>query len=155
MPDSHPLALPPTLSPDSLDVLTHLSTILSEVRTTLQTSTGLEADNEKKDGPSSTAGTVGGGGGGPGSSGAPGGSGLTFKDVAGASDVIKHKLQRARDQVRTLPDMSRGLDEQEAEIRELEARIQRQRTLLQRLRDESVTLAKDQESTAPGDKMEI
>ncbi|KAL6852981.1 hypothetical protein ACO1O0_007530 [Amphichorda felina] len=140
MPEPHPLALPSTLSPDTLDVLTHLSTILSEVRTTLQTSTGLDTDSgvEKKDGS------------------APSGGGLTFKDVTRASDGIKHKLQRAREQVRALPDMQRGIEEQEAEMKELEARIERQRALLGRLREEGAVLVKDggEGVTGGGDKME-
>ena len=139
MPEPHPLALPPTLSPDTLDVLTHLSTVLSEVRTTLQTSTGLDTDSgvEKKDGS------------------APNG-GLTFKDVTRASDGIKHKLQRAREQVRALPDMQRGIEEQEAEMKELEARIERQRALLRRLQEEGAVLVKEEGGGAPGDvdKME-
>ncbi|KFH48254.1 hypothetical protein ACRE_008650 [Hapsidospora chrysogenum ATCC 11550] len=143
MSQPHALALPPTLSPDALDVLTHLSTILSEVRTTLQASTGLETDNsngsavDKKD---------------------SGGTGLTFKDVVRASDPIKHKLQRAREQVRALPDMHRGIEEQEAEVRELEARIERQRLLLERLREVGGGFGKDGGGEAvvvpEGDKME-
>lgn len=133
MPDSHALALPRALSPDTLDVLTHLSTVLSEVRTTLQTSTGLDTTDDKKDGS------------------APAGGGLTFKDVTRASDGIKHKLQRAREQVRGLPDMQRGIDEQEAEVRELETRIERQKALLERLRGEGGGLVKEE----GGDKMEM
>lgn len=111
MSQKHALALPQTLSPDTLDVLSHLSLILSEVRTTLQTSTGID--------PSSTSNQ----------------QGLSFKDVARASDAVKHKLQKAREQVAQLPDMKRGVEEQEGEIGMLEARIERQRALLERLRE--------------------
>ncbi len=44
-------------------------------------------------------------------------------------------MQRARVQVRELPDMERGVEEQEEEIRELEERIRRQREVLVGLRD--------------------
>lgn len=113
---THALALPSTLSPDTLDVLSHLSTILSEVRTTLQTSTGIDPSSIEPNKPAAQ-------------------QGLSFKDVARASDGVKHKLQRAREQVRQLPDMKRGVEEQEAEIEMLEGRIERQRKLLARLRE--------------------
>ncbi len=138
MSQPHALALPASLSPDTLDVLTHLSTILSEVRTTIQASTGLDTD-DKKDGAAPN-------------------TGLTFKDVVRASDGIKHKLQRAREQVRSLPDMPRNIEEQEVEIRELEARIEKQRDLLDKLREGGVAFGKDEgdaASGAHGDKMEI
>lgn len=121
-PQSHALALPAGFSPDTIDVLSHLSTILSEVRTTLQTSTGIEPPptiNEPNKPAADTSSQPG----------------LSFKDVARASDGVKHKLQRAREQVRQLPDMKRGVEEQEAEIRMLEAKIERQRKLLERLRE--------------------
>jgi hypothetical protein len=131
---THALALPPTFSPDNLDVLSHLSTILSEVRSTLQTSTGIDPSDPN----SSDANT-----------GQPQ-QGLSFKDVARASDGLKHKLQKAREQVRALPDMKRGVEEQEAEIEMLEARIERQRKLLERLREGEFGKAEIDE----GDKME-
>lgn len=136
MAQPHSLALPPTFSPDTLDVLTHLSTILSEVRTALQTSTGIE-----KPGAENHADAGGGNGAGNASAGA---TGLTFKDVARASDGIKHKLQRAREHVQALPDMQRGIEEQEAEMRELESRMERQRALLVRLREEGLEFGKGQ-----------
>lgn len=66
---------------------------------------------------------------------------------------MKHKLQRARNQVRELPDMDRSVAEQNEEIRELESRIEKQRALLQRLRDEATGRDRKDDVSA-GDKME-
>ena len=151
MAQPHALALPPTFSPDELDVLTHLSTVLSEVRTTLQASTGV--DKPTGNGAGDPSGT-----GGVGAANGEAASGLTFKDVARASDGIKHKLQRARTQVRGLPDMQRDIAAQEAEMKELEGRIERQRALLARLREEGLEFGKDDDGAAAepanGDKMQ-
>lgn len=129
----HPLALPPTFSPDTLDALTELSIVLTNVRAGIQSSTGI------------TTGAT------------PGANGqqqqqLSFKDVPGATDSLKHKLQRARTQVRALPDMNRTIEEQSEEIKELETRIEAQRTLLARLRDGGSKPFKDD---AADDKMDI
>ncbi|KAK5995589.1 hypothetical protein PT974_04002 [Cladobotryum mycophilum] len=132
--DAPPLALPSSLSPDDLDALSELSIVLAKVRAGLQSSQGL---------------TTGATPGGPSSSGQQ----LSFKDVPGATDKLKHKLQHARAQVRTLPDMDRTIDEQKTEIKELETRIDMQRALLERLRDGGVKFSKD--SSATGDKMDI
>ena len=112
----HPLALPPAFSPDTLDALTELSIVLAKVRAGIQSSTGL---------------TTGATPGGPTSNGQT----LSFKDVPGATDGLKHKLQRAREQVRALPDMERTIEEQVEEMRDLEARIEKQKALLQKLKD--------------------
>ncbi|CAM1504039.1 Fc.00g016300.m01.CDS01 [Cosmosporella sp. VM-42] len=114
----HPLALPPTFSPDTLDALTDLSIVLAKVRAGIQSSTGI---------------TTGATPGGPSSNGQT----LSFKEVPGATDGLKHKLQRARAQVRVLPDMGRSIEEQTQEMKDLEKRIELQRALLQRLRDEA------------------
>ena len=55
-----------------------------------------------------------------------------------ATDEIKHKLQKARMQVKDLPDMDRSIQEQEEEIAELEDKIRRQREVLESLRDVGV-----------------
>lgn len=144
MSQSHPLALPPTFSPDTLDVLTHLSTVLSEVRTSLQNTTGL-TDNANTNNGNDAGGSGNKKDGGGGAS-----AGLTFKDVPRASDSIKHKLQRAREQVRALPDMQRTVEDQEVEIRELEARIERQRALLGRLQEGGLVFGKDDGEGAGG-----
>ncbi|KAL6820684.1 RNA polymerase II transcription mediator complex subunit 9 domain-containing protein [Trichoderma camerunense] len=128
------LSLPSTLSPDDLDSLSELSIVLAKVRAGLQSSTGL---------------TTGATPGGPSSSGQQ----LSFKDVPGATDKLKHKLQHARAQVRVLPDMDRSIKEQRAEIKELETRIEMQRALLEKLRESGVQFSKD--AYATGDKMEL
>lgn len=130
----HPLALPTTLSPDDIDALSELSIVLAKVRAGIQSSTGL---------------TTGATPGGPSSNGQQ----LSFKDVPGATDGLKHKLQHGRAQVRTLPDMDRSIDEQRVEIKELEARIQMQRDLLERLREGGLKFGKEEAAT--GDKMDI
>ncbi|KAF7550191.1 hypothetical protein G7Z17_g5877 [Cylindrodendrum hubeiense] len=132
----HPLALPPTFSPDTLDALTELSLVLAKVRAGIQSSSGITTE------PAPGAGAD-----------SPGGPTLSFKEVPGATDGLKHKLQRARAQVRALPDMDRTIGEQTEEIRDLEARIQTQRALLQRLRDEAAG-REGKEEAAGGDKME-
>ncbi|KAH8706490.1 RNA polymerase II transcription mediator complex subunit 9-domain-containing protein [Ilyonectria robusta] len=133
----HPLALPSTFSPDTLDALTELSLVLAKVRAGIQSSSGITTEP-----------APGGG------AGAPGGPTLSFKEVPGATDGLKHKLQRARAQVRALPDMDRTIGEQTEEIRDLETRIRTQRALLQRLRDEAAG-REGKEEAAGGDKMEL
>lgn len=131
--DVQSLALPPTLSPDSLDALSELAIVLAKVRTSIQSSAGLATGAT----PSSTAAAI------------AGGQPLSFKDVPGATDALKHKLQHARAEVRALPDMDRTAAEQRREIVELEARIVTQRALLDRLRNDGLRFGKD------GDKMEM
>ncbi|OAA73580.1 Mediator complex, subunit Med9 [Cordyceps fumosorosea ARSEF 2679] len=130
--DRQSLALPPTLSPDALDALSELAIVLAKVRTGIQSSAGL-----------ATTGAT------PGGAAAAAGQPLSFKDVPGATDALKHKLQHARAQVLALPDMDRELVEQRREVAELEARIVTQRALLERLRDDGLRFGKD------GDKMDL
>jgi hypothetical protein len=140
---SHPLALPPTLSPDALDTLTEMSTILARLRTAIQTSssnTGIAGAT-----PAGTGATPNPLGASP--------SALTLKDVPTATDSLKHKLQRARTQIRALPDMSRTVKEQEAEIQELEAKLKLQREVLDRLRESGERFGA--EEGGRGEKMEI
>ncbi|KAI5467068.1 RNA polymerase II transcription mediator complex subunit 9-domain-containing protein [Mariannaea sp. PMI_226] len=134
----HPLALPPSFSPDTLDALSELSLVLAKVRAGIQSSSGITTEPAPGDGV-----------------GAPGGPTLTFKEVPGATDGLKHKLQRARAQVRALPDMDRTIADQNEEIADLEARIQRQRELLQRLRDEASGRVGREEMAPGGDQMEL
>ncbi|OAA45404.1 Mediator complex, subunit Med9 [Metarhizium rileyi] len=119
--EQHPLALPPSLSPDDLDALSELSIVLAKVRAGLQSSNGLTTTTSVIPGGVNTHGQQ-----------------LSFKDVPGATDGLKHKLQHARAQVRTLPDMDRSIEEQNREIRNLQARIKKQRGLLATLRDGGV-----------------
>ncbi|CAI0655877.1 unnamed protein product, partial [Colletotrichum noveboracense] len=77
---------------------------------------------------------------------------LSLKDVPAQTDALKHKLQRARVQMRALPDMERTTAEQEDEIKELEERIKMQREVLDRLREAGVKFGHDE--GGGGDKME-
>lgn len=83
-------------------------------------------------------------------SGAGGGGPLSLKEVPAATDPIKHRLQRARQQVRTLPDVDRGVGEQEAEMEELRARIRRQREVLRVLREVGIRFGKGDEPGVGG-----
>ncbi|KHN97180.1 Mediator complex, subunit Med9 [Metarhizium album ARSEF 1941] len=134
--EQHPLALPPNLSPDDLDALSELSIVLAKVRASIQSSTGLTAATGVTPGGVSTHGQQ-----------------LSFKDVPGATDGLKHKVQHARAQVRALPDMNRSIEEQIREIKDLQARIEKQRALLETLREGGVRFGKRDDATSV-DKME-
>ncbi|CAI4220034.1 unnamed protein product [Parascedosporium putredinis] len=132
------MALPPTLSPDSLDALTELTTLLSRLRATIQTSSG----------PSGIPGSTPVAGATPNISAAsPTGGSLSLKDVPTATDHLKHKLQKSRVQVRGLPDMDRTIPELEEEIAELENKIQMQREVLQRLKQRGAQFTTEESST--------
>ena len=122
-PQTNPLALPPTLSPDALDALTDLTTTLTRVRAGLISSTGAVP-------PESTAGDANGGT-------------LSLKDFPGATDGVKHKVQKARVQIRQLPDMARTTEEQEKELRELEQRVKKQKEVLAKLREAGVRFGRE------------
>lgn len=162
----HALALPQHFSPDTLDVLTELADVLQKVhesaRESLQRDNTAQQTPSQKQQPSQTGQTpsqsttaaqsqpkpaVGGpasaAAGSASGTEAAGGKRLTFKDVPGATDGIKHKLQKAREQVRALPDMGRTVGDQRAEIEELEARIEKQRALLGRLREGGLAFGKE------------
>ncbi|QPG93631.1 hypothetical protein C2857_001234 [Epichloe festucae Fl1] len=134
--EQHPLALPPSLSPDDLDALSELSIVLAKVRAGLQSSNGIAAGSGATPGGASTQGQQ-----------------LSFKDVPGATDGLKHKLQQARAQVRLLPDMERSIEEQNRELQDLEARIEKQRALLASLRDGGLKFGKE-DAAVVGDRME-
>ncbi|KAF6796519.1 hypothetical protein CSOJ01_13117 [Colletotrichum sojae] len=141
----HPLELPATLSPDALDTLTELTGILTRLRTAIQASGsagGITGATPNPSGPGAT----------PNPSGASPGAPLSLKDVPAQTDALKHKLQRARVQMRSLPDMDRTTAEQEEEIRELEERIRLQREVLDKLREAGVRFG--HEEGGRGDKME-
>jgi predicted RNase H-like nuclease (RuvC/YqgF family) len=83
---------------------------------------------------------------------------LTIKDIPAATDELKHKLQKARVQVKELPDMQRSVPEQEQEIRELQERIRKQREVLEGLRDVGMLAKREREqreSDGGADAMEI
>lgn len=73
---------------------------------------------------------------------------MSLRELSTQTDALKHKLQRARAQIKTLPDMERDIEEQEEEIRELEAKIHMQKEVLEKLRERGVEFGKE------GDKME-
>ncbi|EFX00976.1 hypothetical protein CMQ_2057 [Grosmannia clavigera kw1407] len=55
----------------------------------------------------------------------------------------------ARDQIRALPDISRTVAEQEAEMQALEARLQKQKAVLGRLREEGARFAQGEQGQQP------
>lgn len=129
MSTGHLLQLPASLSPDGLDALSELSLVLAKVRTGIQSSPA--------DPPAAAAAA------------AAEGQQLSFKDVPGATDGLKHKVQHARAQVKALPDMDRSVEDQNKEISELEMRIAKQKSLLERLREAGTQFGKD------ADKMDM
>lgn len=137
-PQPPPYTLPPNLTADSLDTLPVLSSLLTRLQT-----------------PSSTSGSP------PAAAATPSqlasGTGpLTIKDIPTATDGLKHKIQKARAQVKELPDMDRSIRDQEEEIRELELKILRQREVLEGLRDVGVAMKREREreTREGGDVME-
>ncbi|KAH6677505.1 RNA polymerase II transcription mediator complex subunit 9-domain-containing protein [Halenospora varia] len=123
------LGLPEGLSADSIDTLPVLSALLSRLQNPSTTSTST-AGSPPAASPSQIA-----SGNGP----------LTIKDIPAATDELKHKVQKARAQVKELPDMDRTITEQEDEIRELEEKIARQREVLVSLRDVGAATKRDRE----------
>lgn len=143
----------PGLNPSTLDTITELAHLLSRLRTppaggapstttaaptptpaaTAPTTTAAAAPTPSK--PTPTPGDP--------STSSNNNSELSLKDVPAAADALKHRFQRARAQIRSgLPDLGRGIAEQEAERAELERKIARQREVLARLRDVGVRFAR-------------
>jgi small-conductance mechanosensitive channel len=123
--------LPEGLTPDSIDTLPVLSALLSRLQT-----------------PSSTAHAASTSGSPPAASPSQLVSGtgpLSIKDIPPATDELKHKLQKARVQVKELPDMDRSVEEQEVEIRELEEKIKKQREVLVGLREVGLQAKREKE----------
>ncbi|KAI0409248.1 RNA polymerase II transcription mediator complex subunit 9-domain-containing protein [Xylaria palmicola] len=175
-PPANPLPLPDALNPDAFDVLSELAHLLTRLRTlppasSTGTSTAAggatpsQSQSQSQSQPQSQPQ--------PHSSGAGAGAGashstptatallaskknseLTLKEIPVAADALKHRFQRARTLVRTaLPDLDRGIPDQEAEIGALEARIARQRDTLAKLRGVGAQLAV-QQAEGDADKME-
>ena len=131
IPPNQPLALPAGLSPDALDILTELSSILARLRTPAAPAGGLGSTGQTPAAaptPSSRSQILAGGE-------------ITHQNLPIATDNLKHKLLKARAAVRTLPDMDRTADEQDAEIAELEAKILRQRRVLDDLKTKGIEFA--------------
>lgn len=123
-------ALPAGLTPDSIDVPSEFAQILARVRYTDKTGQGQGQGQQQPPQPDPSPTSPAGGG-----SGGTMGASISTKDLPAAIDPLKHKIQRARAAAHTLPDISRSIPEQEAEMRLLEARIERQRATLLQLKE--------------------
>ncbi|PHH78958.1 hypothetical protein CDD82_2741 [Ophiocordyceps australis] len=132
----NPHALPESLSPDHLDVLSTLYSVLAKLRAGIQASTDLAPGAEAGAAQGTATGAT------PSASGSNA-QHLSFKDIPGATDRLKHNLQNARVQLGSLPDMAKSKAQHQEEIKTVQARIDRQRALLQRLRDDGVGFGKD------------
>ncbi|KAI1840719.1 hypothetical protein JX265_002083 [Neoarthrinium moseri] len=131
------LTLPEGLSPDQLDVITELSSLLSRLRapTVLPTSQpgSQQAPRSGTTPLPAAAPTPAAGGPGPSSSASQGGSGgggeqeIALRDFPAATDHLRHKLAAAKAAVLALPDMHKTTADQEREVAELERRIAAQR----------------------------
>ncbi|KAI0838498.1 hypothetical protein F5Y06DRAFT_48144 [Hypoxylon sp. FL0890] len=138
------LAMPEGLNPDTLDTLTELAVLLNRLRTPTSTTSGSgttpaptpsqpppaptsqkSSQSQTNNGATTTTNT----------------GELSLKEIPPAADVLKHRFQKARALVRSLPDMNRGMAEQEADIAALEARLARQRDMLAKLREMGARLA--------------
>ncbi|TLS24206.1 hypothetical protein PpBr36_08238 [Pyricularia pennisetigena] len=139
-----PLALPPTLSPETLDALTELAAIVSRLRPPQSLPGGITVNT-----PGAAATPAAGIG-----IGGPSGATISIKDVPNATDAVKHKLQRARAQVKALPDMSRTLEEQRETIALLEETLRQQQEVLAALRSVDGAHGLDAADEG-GDKMDM
>jgi hypothetical protein len=136
---SSAIPLPEGLSADTVDTLPVLSAVLSRLQNLSAPPTATSASPPTPSPSQAANGT------GP----------LTIKDIPTATDQLKHKLQKARVQVKELPDIDRSIAEQEEEIRELEERIAKQRDVLETLRLAGVAAARSgQGSNNTADAME-
>ena len=124
-------SLPDGLSADTVDTLPVLSAVLSRLQN-LSATPAAPAASPPTPSPSQVANGTG-----------P----LTIKDIPAATDQLKHKLQRARAQVKELSDIERSVAEQQEEIRELEERIARQRDVLETLRQAGVTARRERQAS--------
>ena len=143
----------PGLNPSTLDTITELAHLLSRLRTppaggAPSTTTAAPTPTPAATAPTTAAPTAAAPTPSkptrtPGDAPSTNNSELSLKDVPAAADALKHRFQRARAQIRSgLPDLGRGIAEQEAERAELERKIARQREVLARLRDVGVRFAR-------------
>ncbi|KAJ4421137.1 hypothetical protein N0V82_003901 [Gnomoniopsis sp. IMI 355080] len=116
-----PHQLPAGLSPDSIDVVSEAATIFARVQYAPSADT---PDSANKIAP---------------------------RDLPAATDPLKHKLQNARAALHTLPDITRTIPEQEAEIKLVQAKIERQRAALQKLKEFGLKFAAESAATGDGD----
>ena len=148
--------LPDGLSPDAVDTLTELTSILTRLRGA-QAATAAAASSSTAmldplgalgslpgaassaglrgatpaPGPGAVTGTTPLTGGVPNSTST---TSLSIKELPAATDNLKHKLQRARAAVKTLPDITRSIAQQQAEIEELEQRRRQQLAMLAKVK---------------------
>lgn len=81
---------------------------------------------------------------------------MSLKQFPAATDPIKHILQRARQQMRTLPDIKRSVEEQEKEIQRLEEKREKQRAQLEKLRGFGVGPAsREKDGRVKGEEREM
>jgi hypothetical protein len=153
--------LPEGLSPDSIDTLTELVSIVVKLRPSPSSSNlaGLtQSGVTPAAGPSGATPVPGAGGTGS----TPLASGqlpnaaasFTIKDLPAATDHLKHKLQRARAAIKTLPDIGRTIARQEADIAELEERKRQQIAMLNKIKDEGLQFAHAQSRKDEDEQMD-
>src|SRR3569833_1631689 len=131
----HPLALTESLSPDDLEPITELASNVARIQPPLfLVALGGVVMGTTPSGGASPA--------------AP----LTPKDFPSVADRVKHKLQRARVQVKAMPDAARTISEQKEEIDELQKRVAKQLDVLRDMREAGLSFAREQQQK---DKMEV
>jgi len=131
--------LPEGLTPGSIDTIPILSSLLSRIQNPSTTAASTSGSPPAVSPAQLASGT------GP----------LHVKDIPTATDEMKHKLQRARVQVKELPDIDRSIEEQEEEIQELEEKIQKQKEVLNALRDVGSATKLERERKGGEDMMEL
>jgi hypothetical protein len=170
--------LPAGLSPDAVDALTELTSILTRLRaaqkqhqqsTTSSTTTTSSGPGGGGAGTTSTPAPLGvtgttplpitstpgglnnphassSGGGGSTTANGQGGQPplLSAKDVPFATDNLKHKLQRARQAMRALEDVRRGIAQQEAELKGLGERRRGQAGRLARTQEDGLQFVRSE-----------
>ncbi|EKD15083.1 uncharacterized protein L3040_003716 [Drepanopeziza brunnea f. sp. 'multigermtubi'] len=130
-PPSH-LNLPEGLTPDSIDTLTVLSSILSRVDLTSKNPTASTAGSPPAATPSQPPADLDHG---------P----LTVRDLPAATDGLKHNLQKAKVLLKQLPDLERSIKEQEDEMRDLEAKVGEQKAVLAQLVEVGASVKRERE----------
>ncbi|KAL1899184.1 hypothetical protein Sste5346_003106 [Sporothrix stenoceras] len=167
---AHPLALPKTFLPDALDTTAELAAILARLKPPQPAGgaqNGANGNGAANGAAAATNGAADGNGtddndtlgasmGGAAAAAAAAGPPISLRDLPTATDSLKHKLQHARVQIKTLPDVNRTVAAQEVKIRQLEARIEAQKAMLARLRaDGAKFAAAGEQEQRDADKMEM
>lgn len=157
---THRLSLPAGIDPDMLDTLSELTALLTRLRHTIASAPPSQSGPSRSrlsssppsqqpaisSQPAAAAPATGqtpSAAGAPASTSDPASSQathlhqpLTLKELPAAADSIRHRLQRARDRItQELPDMTRTIAEQEAEMAALVDKIRRQRAELEKLKE--------------------